>query len=759
MQSVMLINSTSNDVHDEPKKPFLPVLIIPGFMSSGLQIVKSTHKESWQGKRVWLSLHSLGMEAMQLGTKDLKEVSLNETDTQGDAADCQTVLRNMWLQHMVLADDMVSERTGVEVRNIEGLAGVDYLAPGTLTNFLSYVFGPVIRALQGVGYKEGRNLDAAPYDWRLPPRILEERDHFFTRTMTKVEKLYSQNNNTPVVLLCHSQGAKIGHYFLNFAKSQRGQTWIDQHIHTYMPVGGAHLGAPKALRSIISGDRMGLDAFLSDSQALLFGRSLGSGLGLLPKELPMDAPSVVYIRGDGAFELKLKTKIDSHVFLCNRIEEHCPQKLKLTLVFERSGLSTPFVPIEVDNGVSFGQTFTFRTPCDKMPPDSSVAILLCEPGVRLARRSHTRFYALRQVWFERFFSQWKCDCICTKWVLWRGTFCVFLRCLTCWWLVWPIVRYAIEFGLKVFLGGTYVALYWLYAGTILSADEISKLSGGSSVLAAGKIASIKNVLDGHDEVDVEVILVSHRDKTRWFTCYDPRRITKVTVSIRWVQTDSSRIVGNGLGCSAICQAQADCRSVGEVRHKRNEERCYQPVSGLELIVKEDLPRVIETLQSVYDVDPIDPRGLSSFSPPPVRLVKAVYGINLPTEVGAFYKRRRAVLHPTDKLRNMITIDKNVQLDGIDGHIAEDGILKETKDTPQCLRGTSSSKDGSVLRSGDGTVPYWSLQHVRTWENHCQVDVEELEGAEHREILADKRFHSILLDYVCSNQSSIPETTL
>jgi hypothetical protein len=39
-----------------------------------------------------------------------------------------------------------------------------------------------------------------------------------------------------------------------------------------MPVGVPHLGAPKALRPTISGDKMGLEAFLKDSQALILGR-------------------------------------------------------------------------------------------------------------------------------------------------------------------------------------------------------------------------------------------------------------------------------------------------------------------------------------------------------------------------------------------------------------------------------------------------------------------------------------------------------
>ena len=46
--------------------------------------------------------------------------------------------------------------------------GVDYLSEGALTESMSYVFGPVLKLLRSTGYEDGVNLDAAPYDWRIP---------------------------------------------------------------------------------------------------------------------------------------------------------------------------------------------------------------------------------------------------------------------------------------------------------------------------------------------------------------------------------------------------------------------------------------------------------------------------------------------------------------------------------------------------------------------------------------------------------------
>lgn len=52
--------------------------------------------------------------------------------------------------------------------NIQLKKGVDYLSEGALTESMSYVFGPVLKLLRSYGYEDGVNLDAAPYDWRIP---------------------------------------------------------------------------------------------------------------------------------------------------------------------------------------------------------------------------------------------------------------------------------------------------------------------------------------------------------------------------------------------------------------------------------------------------------------------------------------------------------------------------------------------------------------------------------------------------------------
>ena len=260
--------------------------------------------------------------------------------------------------------------------NIAGLAGVDYLSPGALLNYVSYVFGPVIKALKKVGYEEGKDLDAAPYDWRLPFHVLEERDQYCTRTLNQVERMFESNKQRPVVLVCHSMGCLVGHYLLKYAKHHRGQAWVDKYIDCYLPIGGPHLGAPKALRSFISGDKMGLDTFLSDSEALLMGRSLGSGLFLLPTLLPQTAAPVAFVRMEGGLEVRLLGSIDTTGVLGKRQKKDLPEKVAMVVVVDGETLTTPYHELDSEGKVTFDETFHFRLGDDGRMKKPRISVVL-----------------------------------------------------------------------------------------------------------------------------------------------------------------------------------------------------------------------------------------------------------------------------------------------------------------------------------------------------------------------------------------------
>ena len=161
--------------------------------------------------------------------------------------------------------------------------------------------------------------------------LLEQRDGFFTKTIGKVEQLYSKNDNTPVVLLCHSMGCKAAHYFLNFALKTKGRKWIDKHIHTYMPVAAPHLGAQSTLRATVDGDKAGLDAFLSDEDGLLLARSWGSLNWLHPGQLPPhNSPVSIIARREGVLHVKVAPMDVAEIF---RERTKIPRELRLAVKF------------------------------------------------------------------------------------------------------------------------------------------------------------------------------------------------------------------------------------------------------------------------------------------------------------------------------------------------------------------------------------------------------------------------------------------
>ena len=85
----------------------------------------------------------------------------------------------------------------------------------------TWVFGPVIDFLKARGYDDS-NLKGAPYDWRMPPMYLEQRDQYFTTLCRTIEDTYRDNGDRPVVLLAHSMGNNMAHYFCN---------WVVNHGH------------------------------------------------------------------------------------------------------------------------------------------------------------------------------------------------------------------------------------------------------------------------------------------------------------------------------------------------------------------------------------------------------------------------------------------------------------------------------------------------------------------------------------------------
>jgi len=202
-----------------------PIVLVPGIVSTGLEL--------WQGlecaqnnfrKRMWGS------------TMMLQAILLNS---------------RCWLQHLKLNQTTGLDPDGIRLRPADGLEAADYLLPGY------WIWARFIEDAAAIGY-DTNNLHLMAYDWRLDFFALEERDGYFTKLKAKIELTKRLNRNRKVVLVAHSMGVLVIQYFFSWVESPfgggGGPSWVEDHIDSFVMIGAPHLGVPKAVSALMSGE-------------------------------------------------------------------------------------------------------------------------------------------------------------------------------------------------------------------------------------------------------------------------------------------------------------------------------------------------------------------------------------------------------------------------------------------------------------------------------------------------------------------------
>ena len=312
-----------------------PIFLMPGLAST--RLVAWRHKTCPHHPlltdikpldNVWLNMNLI----IQMGTIDVRcmqecmSLGINQTDTD-------------------------NVKIGCKLRPDEGLDAISSLSPGGLSSNLfvggtNTVYAWLIQWLSDhLGY-DVSSMFGFPYDWRLSPDKMEQRDGFLTLTRRRIEAAV-QFNGEPGIMVAHSMGNLIFRYFLLWLRKQmrqeaydalveqtnrrievvkqRGEAktssvpgwlgsrmaiidefianlkgevqedknfleklgqmardegdvnwrlWIDKHIWTYVGLSGPMLGAVNPLRSVISGENMGIP--ITDPQARVMELSFGS---------------------------------------------------------------------------------------------------------------------------------------------------------------------------------------------------------------------------------------------------------------------------------------------------------------------------------------------------------------------------------------------------------------------------------------------------------------------------------------------------
>jgi hypothetical protein len=248
-----------------------PVVMIPGFASSRLN--------AWRAKTC---IGNLGFSVND-------RVWLDTTKVVG--------LKTCWLNCMMLDWKNQTDLPGsCKSRPVQGIDAIGELDPGLITGWLTSIWQVIIRHLaEAFDYDPGTFIPA-PYDFRLPPTLLQERDNYFYKLMVNIEtavqdlrRKYIQASSklaTPlpmrtfgVVVIAHSLGNNVFRYFLEWLKHEKGafhwEEWIRTHISVYFAVGAPMLGANEPVKAMISGLTFGLPIPLDDARhlATTFGSS------------------------------------------------------------------------------------------------------------------------------------------------------------------------------------------------------------------------------------------------------------------------------------------------------------------------------------------------------------------------------------------------------------------------------------------------------------------------------------------------------
>jgi len=298
--------------------PLKPVLVIPGLCSSCLVVTESPY-DDWKGKQIWLNLGSIGFDKILLGNVMRNMRKRDDSRSNLNLEDSQKAQKRKWMQHMRLKADGISDPDGIKVRAMKGLKGCAYLEPHSVMHSLSYVMGPLFDTLKDAGYTS-KNLKAAPYDWRLSPRMLEERDMYFTELKQMIQQLVADNKQK-VVVLAHSLGTRVFHYFLLWIEDTAGRSWIDEKIDLWIPVGPLWLGAPKSIRATVSGERMGLEDFLYPEEGIELTR-FASSAWMFPTHTPdFEFQEYSFLRDEKSGQHVAKNVMD--IMRAGEVAVHC----------------------------------------------------------------------------------------------------------------------------------------------------------------------------------------------------------------------------------------------------------------------------------------------------------------------------------------------------------------------------------------------------------------------------------------------------
>uniref|UniRef100_F1L2M6 Group XV phospholipase A2 n=1 Tax=Ascaris suum TaxID=6253 RepID=F1L2M6_ASCSU len=244
-----------------PKEPGYPVILVPG--DGGSQI-----EANLTGKPDVVHYFC------ERKTKDFFDLWLNLQLLAPGVMDC-------WVDNMRLVYNATTGTTS-------NVPGVDTRIPGFgSTETVEWLdksqaspgryFTDIVEMLISFGYRRGKTLFGAPYDWRKAPNELTD---MYLMLKSMIETTYRYNDNKRIVIVAHSMGNPLMLYFYN---NFVGQDWKDKYIQAHISLAGAWGGASQIARLFASGYNMDhYRIILPPSKIRIMQRSFTSSAFLFP---------------------------------------------------------------------------------------------------------------------------------------------------------------------------------------------------------------------------------------------------------------------------------------------------------------------------------------------------------------------------------------------------------------------------------------------------------------------------------------------
>jgi len=178
---------------------------------------------------------------------NLPNVPITQQQQQQQQVKRLLAARSCWIDCISL--DPETQEDGVcLVRPDEGLDSISQVDESVPAGFLWKAW---IHMLASNEYVPEKTMFAHPYDWRLPPELLEERDRSFSRLKYRIELVVreqeeDQNILDPgITLVALSLGNLYVQYFFKYLETELGkrgmERWVEKHVYSLVMAGAPYV--------------------------------------------------------------------------------------------------------------------------------------------------------------------------------------------------------------------------------------------------------------------------------------------------------------------------------------------------------------------------------------------------------------------------------------------------------------------------------------------------------------------------------------